>query len=137
MRLIFFLSLSLWSLSVQAIPCDCEVMVYAPLTGSHSFPPSTLKTYELEEFASYSPKAQLSCRDLCSKRFNEDIPAARMTELLQTYSAKMIDGNVLGYNCTGLTTLKYPVRVRATLGERGLGNVADFVHVINHEVRCF
>lgn len=126
-----------WSWSVLAIPCDCEVMVYAPTTGTHARGPSNLKTYELEEFSTYSLASQLECRDLCLERFQKDMPTSRLTALLLNFSERLIDNRVQGYNCTGLTTLKYPVRVKAVLGNRGLGNVADFVHVVNHEQSCF
>jgi hypothetical protein len=36
-----------------------------------------------------------------------------------------------------MTTLKYPVRVKAKLAQNGLGNVADVVEVIGHEEVCF
>jgi hypothetical protein len=50
---------------------------------------------------------------------------------------QLIDQKVVGFNCTGLTNLKYPVRVKARLAENGLGNVADIVQVISHEEVCF
>lgn len=137
MRPIFFTLTLLWSSMVFAIPCDCEVMVYAPLTGSHSLSTNKLKTYELEEFSSYSRKNQLECRQLCTEAFQKDMPTSRLNALLLTYSERLIENKLLGYNCTGLTTLKYPVRVKAVLGEFGVGNVADFIHVVNHEHRCF
>jgi hypothetical protein len=57
--------------------------------------------------------------------------------LLIKYSKNLIDEKIVGHNCTGLTTLKYPVRVKASLGKLGLGNVIDQTHVINHEEVCF
>lgn len=137
MRPIFFFLLFLWSSTVFAVSCDCEVMVYAPMTGSHSLSPNRLKTYELEEFSSYSRKNQLECRQLCAEAFQKDMPTSRLTALLLTYSERLIENKLLGHNCTGLTTLKYPVRVKAVLGQVGIGNVADFIHVVNHEQRCF
>ena len=43
----------------------------------------------------------------------------------------------LSHNCTGFTTLKFPVRVKAKLGPMGLGNVVDLIQVVNHEQLCF
>jgi hypothetical protein len=137
MRALFILLTLLWSISAFALSCDCEVMIYAPLTGSHSLPPTTLKTYEQEEFNAHTPKSHLKCRESCEKRFQEDMTHDKLTALLLLYSSKLIDEKVLGYNCTGLTNLKYPVRVKAILGSRSLGNVADFVHSANFEQSCF
>lgn len=122
---------------VLAVPCDCEIMVYAPTTASHSLSPNKLKTYQLEEFSSYSKRSQRECRQLCVEAFQKEMPTSRLTALLLTYSERLIESKVLGYNCTGLTTFKYPIRVKAILGDYGLGNVADFIHIVNHEQTCF
>lgn len=61
----------------------------------------------------------------------------RLNALLVTLSQELIQEKVLGFNCTGLTTLKYPVRVKAKLGDMSLGNVENLVQVVNHEEICF
>lgn len=126
-----------WSFAAFAIPCDCEVRVHSPLTGSYKMPPTVIKTYQLEEFSSYAPKNIRQCRESCLSHFQNDMPASRLNALLVTYSMQLIDQKVLGYNCTGLTNLKYPVRVKAKMANNGLGNVADLVQVISHEEVCF
>lgn len=134
----FVLSLfGFWSLAAFAIPCDCEVSVHSPLTGSHRISPFVIKTYELEEYSSYAPKNIQQCRQSCLAEFQKDMPSSRLNALLLTYSMQLIDQKVLGYNCTGLTNLKYPVRVKAKLARSGLGNVADIVQVVSHEEVCF
>lgn len=120
-----------------AIGCDCEVRVYAPTTASHQMQETVLKTYELEEFSTYSKRNQRVCRKLCLDQFEKDMPQSRLNALLTSYTQVLINEKALGYNCTGLTTVKYPVRVKASLGQLGLGNVADTVQVINHEELCF
>jgi hypothetical protein len=137
MKLIFSLVLSLICLKAFALPCDCEVRVYSPITGSHQLPATSLKKYELEEYGSYSFNNQRSCRQRCLDKFQDDMPTARLNALLLVYGQNLINEKMLGYNCTGLTTLKFPVRVKASLGQLGLGNVADQVHVVNHEEICF
>jgi len=132
-----FIILILFSVEAFAIGCDCEVRVYSPTTGSHRMASTSLKTYELEEFSTYSIRNQRMCRRLCLEQFEKDMPQSRLNALLLTYSQSLIDEKVLGYNCTGLTTLKYPVRVKASLGAIGLGNVANLVQVISHEELCF
>jgi len=118
-------------------PCDCEVRVHSPITGSHRMEPVVIKRYELETFPRINKTSINACRSLCQKAFREDMPAERLSGLLINYSMELIEQKAVGYNCTGLTTLKYPVRVRATLSGRGLGNVEDLVQVVNHEEICF
>lgn len=127
----------LYSFSVLAIPCQCEVVIFAPSTASHKQPPTSFKNYDLEGFDSYKVKNQYACRESCLKEFTTDMPTERVNAILVKYSKSMIDEKVLGYNCTGLSTYKYPVRVKASLGKLPLGNVADQMYVINHEEVCF
>jgi hypothetical protein len=125
-----------WSFGLFAYDCDCEVFVYSPMTGPH-LPPKIFERYEINEFPRMTSNSQNLCRVGCLKKFEEELPARKLNELLQGYSQELIQGNVLGYNCTGLTTLKYPVRVKASLGGQGLGNVVDQIHVVTHEEVCF
>lgn len=125
------------SMKAFAIGCDCEVWVSPPMTGSYQMRANNLKTYELEEYSSYSAKNQNACRNQCIKEFEKDMPVDRLNALLITYGQSLIQEGALGYNCTGLTTLKFPVRVKASLGQTGLGNVVDIVQVVTHEELCF
>jgi hypothetical protein len=134
----FFMALFiLLSLNAFALHCDCEVRVLPPMTGSHQMGWTPLKTYTLEAYDTYRVKNQYRCRNLCLKTFEEDLPTERMNALLLLHSARLIRDGLLGYNCTGLTTLKYPVRVKASLGKLNLGTVADQTYVVNHEEQCF
>jgi hypothetical protein len=136
MKVILVLFLLL-PLSAFAINCNCAVKVYSPTTGSHQQPYTVFKTYEANEFSSYQVKNQWACRKSCEEKFQDDLPSDRLSSLLILYTQKLIEERTLGYNCTGLTTLKFPVRVRAKLGKLALGNVVDIVQVINHEQVCF
>lgn len=133
---IFFLGILL-SGSAFALKCDCEVRVHSPLSGSHQMDFTPLKSYKLETYDSYRVSNQYRCRKLCLDAFEEDLPTDRMRALLILHSDRLIREGLLGYNCTGLTTLKYPVRVKAALGKLNLGSVADQTYVVNHERECF
>lgn len=135
LSLVVFLLIS--SMSAFAIHCDCEVIVFSPMTGSITMSPNYLKSYELDDFSNYSKKSQIECRRQCLEKYENDMPTDRLRALLSKYTEQLIDSGNLGYNCTGLTTLKYPVRVKARLGQLGLGNVSDTMEVINYEVPCF
>lgn len=126
-----------WSLTAFAIPCDCEVRVHTPITASHQIEPIIIKIYNLEDYSTYARRNINQCRKTCLDEFQKDMPADRLSALLVTYSQELIGEKQVGYNCTGLTNLKFPVRVRAKLGNQGLGNVADFVQVVSHDEVCF
>lgn len=137
MKLILNLILTLFTMEAFAIGCDCEVVIYSPTTGSNRMKPNSFKTYELEEFSSYHVKNQIACRESCLKKFEDDMPSDRINAILGSYAQSLISEGAIGYNCTGLTTLKFPVRVKASLGNLGLGNVSDTFRVVNHEQLCF
>ncbi len=137
MTIILWGLLSILTFNVYAIECDCEIRVYSPISGSHKMIPTPLKVYQLEEYDTYSRKNQWHCRKACLEKFQSDMPSVQLYALLSLYSERMIEEAMVGFNCTGLTTLKYPVRVKASLGPMGLGNVADQMVVVNHEEQCF
>jgi hypothetical protein len=136
MKFVLF-TILLFPISSFAIDCDCAVMVYSPMTGSNKMPYTVMKKYEGYEFSNYQVQNQLQCRKVCEEKFQEDMPSNRLNALLLTYSQHLIEEGKLGFNCTGLTTLKYPVRVRAKLGNLPLGNVVDIIEVVTHEQVCF
>lgn len=127
----------LFTTSVFAATCDCEVRVYHPTTASQKINSAVMMEYALETFDSYSVRNQRRCRSLCLEKFREDLPSDRLQALLQTLSQRLIAEGVVGYNCTGLTTYRYPVRVKANLGQRSLGNVEDRMEVVTYEEACF
>jgi hypothetical protein len=135
--IVLFIALMHMNAFALTANCDCDVRIFSPLTGSLKLEPTTFKTYELEVFSSYSVKNQNACRESCLKEFEKDMPSDRLNALLVNYGQGLIDKGVLGYNCTGLTTLKFPVRVKAKLGNLSLGNVTDFIQVVTHEQICF
>jgi hypothetical protein len=134
---ISILLVGLFSFTASAYDCDCAVWIYAPLTASHQWSPTKLKKYQLEGYGTHSPGHHRACRASCRDAFLQDMSTERLRALLMTYSERLIQQRLLGHNCTGLTTLKYPVRVKASLGNVGLGSVEDRIEIINHEESCF
>jgi hypothetical protein len=123
--------------SSWAVDCDCSVVAFAPFTASHKLSLSTLRKFQLESYDNSSIASQRSCRISCAKTYEKEMKSETLTSLLLAYAQNLIENKSLGYNCTGLTTLRFPVRVKAKLGDQGLGHVADVVHVVNHEQICF
>ena len=141
--MIQFLRISLWFLilafppNILAIDCDCFVSVFSPLTGSLAETPHILEKYRLESFSRNTQRAQVLCRESCLEKFHQELPSERLDEILKDYSKDLIRKRVVGYNCTGPTTFKFPIRVKASLGKAGLGNVENFIQVTRIEKSCF
>lgn len=121
----------------KGVDCDCHVMVYSPLSTKVSISPIKLKTFQLDRYGFETTENQISCRKSCLTKFKREIKFDRLQALLALHSQELIEKNIIGFNCTGLTTLKFPVRVKAVLGDSGLGNVVDHLVIINHEEKCF
>lgn len=119
-----------------AIGCDCQVMAFSPITGSLAPSPHVIETYQLESFSKNTERSQMLCRESCQRIFQKEMPIERLDLALRTFSKNLISERAIGYNCTGLTTLKFPVRVKASLGKTGLGNVEDFIQVVSLEETC-
>jgi hypothetical protein len=134
---IMWILLGILAFNVYGVECDCEIRVYSPTTASHQISTTPLKNYQLNSYDSYSKNNQWHCRKSCLQKFHEDMSTVRLSALLTLHSERLIEEGLVGFNCTGLTTFKYPVRVKASLGEKGLGNVTDQIVVVNHEERCF
>lgn len=137
MRLLLFLWLGLYSGSILALSCDCDLLVFSPMTGSHKMPAATLKTYELENYATKSVASQNSCKKSCLDTFTQDMKGGRLKSLLTVYAQRLVTDGAVGFNCTGLTTLQFPVVVKANLGNMSMGNVYRSMEVITHEEACF
>jgi hypothetical protein len=135
MKLIFFF-IFLIPLSAYSIQCDCEVRIYGPLTGPQTLGIKILKVFELEEFNRHSLSNHDLCRESCVKTFEKEVTSKRLKFELLNYSQELIEKNIIGYNCSGLTTLKFPIRTKAFLGGKGLGNVSDFIEVVSFEKAC-
>lgn len=136
MKAFIFLFL-IFSNTAFAINCDCDIRIYSPVGASLKIEPIILKTLEVESFSSYSPKNQIQCRKSCLEEFHSVMPTERMKAFLEAYSQELISQGRIGYNCTGLTVLKYPVKVRARLANLGLGNISDQIETVAHEENCF
>jgi hypothetical protein len=113
------------------------VRITGPITGPRSLSVKTIRLFELEEFGNHSFVNYELCRKSCVNTFEKEMTKNVLNSELLSYSQELIQNNIIGHNCTGPTTLKFPVRVKARLGGIGLGNVSDFIQVVNFEEPCF
>jgi hypothetical protein len=123
--------------SAYAYRCTCNVNVSHPLTASQTMKTATMRTYTMSTYDSMNEANVDACRNECVQQFRRDLPPDELTPILVELSKQLIDQKVVGYNCTGLTSFKYPVRVKAKFGRRSLGNVADQIEVVTYEQVCF
>lgn len=123
--------------SAYAYRCTCDVNVSHPLTASQEMKAASMRKYTMTTYDTMSEATQNACRNECLQQFRKDLPPDELTPILVELSRQLIDQKVVGYNCTGLTSFKYPVRVKAKLGRRPLGNVADQIEVVTYEQVCF
>lgn len=138
-RLLFLISFMSIVISTSAWSnvCTCDVQVSHPTTGSQKMEPASMRQYALQSYDSLSPENQNECRESCLQKFRVDLPAEDMRTILVGLSQKLIEQGVVGFNCTGLTSFKYPVRLKVKLGGLSLGNAADQLEVVTHEQVCF
>ncbi len=137
MKGILLAYLILISPNILAFNCDCELIAYHPLTSSYKVEPKVIKKFEIEAFGSFSKKNIESCRKLCSEEFEDKVSPKILNRMLIEYSSRLVEEGLLGYSCTSLTQIKYPLRVKAYLGGKSIGISSDFVQVIHSDQKCF
>lgn len=135
----FVLSAFLFMMSAQtlAYTCQCSIEVYPPTTGSHSIPISSKVFDEGREFGRISKASYQACYQDCKEASVETFPYPQLQQVAYQQSVKLIQNDEVGYNCTGPTTFKYPVRFKAMLGPISLGNVRQELVIVHHEQKCF
>lgn len=120
-----------------AYTCQCSIEVYPPTTGSHSIPLES-KVFDVgREFGRINKYSYQACYSDCKAASTEKFPYPQLQQVAYQQSVKLIQNDEVGYNCTGPTTFKYPVRFKATLGPIPLGNVRQEMVIVHHEQKCF
>lgn len=130
-------SITLLSVNGFAFYCDCRLLIFSPLTGSHRLDSVEYKSYTLETFSKINDNTKNACRLSCSEKFNANFKSDDFYSIVYRHAEELIQSGAIGYNCTGQTTLKFPVKIKASLGHVPLGNVADFIQVVTYEKSCF
>lgn len=135
----FILSAFLFMVSLPALSytCECRVEFYPPLTGSHSIPIESKIFEEGREFGKINKYSYQACYEDCKNAAVEKFPYTQLQQVAYQQSVKLIQNDQVGYNCTGPTTFKYPVRFKAFLGPVSLGNVRQEMIIVHHDQKCF
>ncbi len=137
MKKLFGFIFFIFPISCFSIPCDCQLLFLPPLQGGLEQSLKLVKVFELEEYNRYSKINYKKCRSSCSKHFGSSFYGENLTQTLRDHSAQLISEGKLPFSCVGQTQLKFPIKLKAFLGDRNLGVVEDFIEVINYDKQCF
>lgn len=106
--------------AAMAVECRCDVFALPPLTASHNLPPHDLGGFSGVEQATKMGDPAL-CRQDCRLGAMKEYEQAFLKERLRPWVDQLVADGSAGRNCTGPTTFKIPVRVRASLDARSVG----------------
>lgn len=124
-------------LPAWATTCNCEVFAVAPLTASQQVDPFPIGKYKTNYYGDYKAESLTACRKDCRLRAMEDYDANTLEERLAPWTDRLVANGLAGYNCTGPTDFKIPVRVRALMGKVSLGLTHETMVFIHRERSCF
>ncbi len=131
------LSTLLTAVPAWATTCNCEVFAVTPLTASRQVDPFPLGKFKTNYYGDYKPESLNSCRKDCRLRAMEDYDGNALQEQLLPWTDSLVANRLAGYNCTGPTDFKIPVRVRALMGKVSLGLTHETMVFIHRERSCF
>ena len=121
----------------EANYCMCQVVAVAPMEGSHKVENHIVAEFEGKFYGNYDYGAVRNCRSDCAiigqRRYDEET----LKDKLLPWVDELVAYGFNGYNCTGPTTFKVPVRIRASLGRRTLGIARQQMIFIHRERSCF
>jgi hypothetical protein len=118
-----------------ALDCKCNLLSGHPLEGKVTS--YYIQTFSGKYYGLPTPRAKLECLSDCQNIFETKVDEYYLKQELRDIGEKLAYEGQLGFNCTGATTLKFPVQVRAYLGESSLGISHTSFHNIHMEKVCF
>lgn len=134
---IFLMSLFLLSGLARANYCSCEIYAVSPMRDSRRIEDYTVANLRGKFYGNYDLNAVRDCRNDCAILAQEQYDETTLKDKLLPWADELVAYGLSGYNCTGPTTFKIPVRVRASLGERRLGIARQSVIFLHRERSCF
>lgn len=122
---------------VWAFYCNCEVYAVSPLTSSEKSETHTIAEVKGRFYGLSDITAVRECRQDCALNAQADFDEDTLKTKLTPWVDELVDYKLAGFNCTGPTSFKVPVRVRAKLGERTLGIAREQIIFIHRNRSCF
>ncbi len=136
MRFLWMLAFALCLSDARADYCQCEVFASSPLSASHRLGPFSLVQFKTSYFGKWDASSVKSCRDECVTEAQRGYDANELRQRLTPIAQELIATGDVGINCTGPTDLKFPVKVRARMGEKVLGIAHETMVFLHLEQRC-
>ncbi len=135
MKLGLGLLLALSTAPAWALECACEVYAFPPLTASHRIPPHLVGDVDagVQEDNQLDPTL---CRTRCQELSRNEYDATMLKERIAPWVDQLAADGTVGRNCTGPTTFKVPVRVRARLGAATLGIAREDMVFLHRQIAC-
>jgi len=135
----FFCALLLALTSVPAVAlvdCACEVTALSPMRASQSVLPRQVGRFLGREFG----EREVGAADVCLRECRRDAlgkyPRALLEAELVPWAEELASEGAHGRICSGPTTFKIPVHVKAQLGDRPLGIAHRTVVFLHREQNC-
>lgn len=122
---------------VQAGYCECELYAVSPMTASQKVENHVVAQFRGKYYGDFDASSVKECRNDCAHITQTEYDDETLKEKLLPWVNELIEYGLAGYNCTGPTTFKVPVRVRASLGERRLGISRESMVFLHREKSCF
>lgn len=107
------------------------------MTSSQKIENHVVTQFRGKYYGEYAVGAVKECRSDCAYIAQRDYDEDRLKQLLLPWVSELVEYGQAGYNCTGPTTFKVPVRVRASLGNRRLGITRESMIFLHREKSCF
>ncbi|MFP5458769.1 MAG: hypothetical protein ACLGG7_08555 [Bacteriovoracia bacterium] len=117
--------------------CQCEVFATSPLSVSNDVDPYPVGEIRGSYFGKFDAESQRTCRQECQTEAMREYDAAYLREKLTPWVRELVSNGVAGYNCTGSTDFKIPVRVRARIGKFSLGLAHESMVFLSYNRSCF
>jgi hypothetical protein len=115
--------------------CRCDLVSGHPMEGMST--PRFIKSYDGRYYGLPTPKAKAECIDECRSAFETKVDEYYLKEELRATGESLTYNREVGVNCTGPTTMKFPVQMKAYLGESSIGISHSSIHVVHFEKICF
>jgi hypothetical protein len=136
MRSIFILCI-LFSRLAWSSTCECHLNAFSPIHGNTFSYKDKVMTFIGNYHGAINVKSVHGCRQECVEMMRDKVDSDDLLVELKLRAQKMVDEETIGYNCTGTTTFKFPIEMRAYIGDRSLGSTYKSLEIVHVEKKCF
>lgn len=136
MVLFFLTFLALGTSAHALVDCSCEVRALAPMRASQAVLPHRVGEFPGRQFGTREASAPATCLKECRRDALARFPRAALEAELTPWVDEVAANGGQGRICSGPTTFKVPVQVKAHLGDQALGVAHQTVVFLHREFDC-